>query len=64
METLDHLRSEMQRHKGDWVALAREAGVSYAWVTKFMAGDIPDPRVSTVNKLTGAIAQRKTRRAA
>jgi predicted transcriptional regulator len=64
METLDHLRDSMQRHKGDWVSLAREAGVSYAWVTKFMAGDIPDPRVSTVCKLTEAIAQRESRRAA
>ena len=63
MDTITSLRDSMQAHRGQWAAIARDAGLSYAWVTKFMAGSIPDPRLSTINKLRGALDRRATAKA-
>lgn len=64
MSTVESLIAAAQKHKGDWVALAAESGVSYSWMTKFAQGHIPDPRISTVKKLTTALAQREQKAAA
>lgn len=64
MDTVQNLIDAAQRHKGDWVSLASESGLSYSWLTKFAQGQIPDPRLSTVAKLATAIERRETKQAA
>lgn len=64
MMDLDSLIASAQRHKGDWVALAAESGVSYSWLTKFAQGHIPNPGIATLAKLTAAIERREQRQAA
>lgn len=56
-----------ESRKGEWKALAREAGVTYPWLCKFMQNQIPDPsyfRVERIYKLAltaGQKAKRSTR---
>lgn len=64
MTDLYTLIAAAQRHKGDWVSLAAESGVSYSWLTKFAQGHIPNPGIGTLSKLTTAIQQREQRQAA
>ncbi len=45
-----------QARKGEWPVLAREAGVSYSWLVKFMGGEIPNPGVRTLTKLAAALS--------
>ena len=59
MQTLDDLIAAAQRHKGDWVALASEADVSYSWLCKFAQGHIPNAGLRTLGKLTAAIERRE-----
>ena len=64
MQTLQDLIEAAQRHKGDWVALASESGVSYSWLTKFAQGHIPNAGIATLGKLHAAIERREQKRAA
>ena len=64
MQTLTDLIQVTQQHKGDWVSLAAESGVSYSWLTKFAQGHIPNPGLATLTKLTTAIQRRESRQAA
>ena len=49
------LVSRANARKGDWPDLAKEAGVSYSWLVKFMGGEIPNPGVRTLKKLEAAL---------
>lgn len=49
---------QVEKHRGDWPALAREAGVTYSWLTKFAAKTIPGPRIVTLQKLEAALNAR------
>ena len=46
-------------YKGDSRDLAKEAGVSYEWIRKFMTGQIKDPSVNRIEKLYTILYKRK-----
>ena len=44
--------------KGDWLAIARESGVSYSWLSKFFNGHISNPGFATLVKLYQVLSQK------
>ena len=56
----------LNERKGDWQRVARTAGVSYSWLTKFAQGRIPNPGYMTLKRLHSALllGDPKTREAA
>lgn len=45
------VRSELERRRGDWQTVAKESGVSYSWISKFMNGHIDNPGFATLKEL-------------
>jgi predicted transcriptional regulator len=56
MNLLEKTINQLQSHKGDWVELARQADVSYSWITKLANGKIPNPSVITIERLLAIMA--------
>jgi len=48
---IDDLRSYVRNHTLSQEKLAREAGISYSWLSKFAQGQIDNPRANTITKL-------------
>jgi transcriptional regulator with XRE-family HTH domain len=48
--------SLLQSQKGDWLAIARDSGVSYSWLSKFSNGHISNPGFATLLKLHKVLA--------
>ena len=57
--SIAELISRVQKHRGEWPTLAKEAEVSYSWLAKFGQGHIPNPTVNTVTKVAAALAARE-----
>lgn len=51
MSTVQSLRAELQRRRGDWPALCQATGLSYSWLTKFAQGRIREPGLSKIERL-------------
>jgi len=49
------VREALQRRRGEWPALAEQAGVSHSWISQFVRGRIPNPGYRTLQKLAGAL---------
>ena len=45
------LRAYVKSHDLSQEKLAREAGISYSWLSKFAQGQIDNPRAETIAKL-------------
>ncbi|VVD76604.1 hypothetical protein PEP31012_00875 [Pandoraea eparura] len=55
---IDAVRANLQKHKREWPAIARDSGVPYHTVVKVASGRVTDPRVSTVQALHDYFARR------
>lgn len=53
------IRNRLAARKGDWLEIAKRAGVSHSWMSKFMNGHIPNPGIRTLEKLNAALKARK-----
>ena len=47
----DEVRELLGQRKGDWQAIARGAGVSYSWLSKFFNGHIDNPGYQTLRTI-------------
>lgn len=45
------IQAILDRHKGDWPAIAQSAGVSYSWLSKFTRGHIKNPGYRTLRRI-------------
>lgn len=45
------VRAALEQRKGDWQTVAKESGVSYSWISKFMNGHIDNPGFTTLKEL-------------
>ena len=52
---VENLIRRVQARKGTWPQVAADAAVSYSWLVKFAAGEIPDPRFGTLTRLQAAL---------
>lgn len=59
------VRELLVQHRGDWAAVAKEAGVSHSWMSQFVNKRIPNPGYATLKRLfivltdaNGVIAKR------
>lgn len=44
-------RDILARHKGIWPEVARECGVSYSWISKFVNGKIEDAGAKRLERI-------------
>lgn len=55
---LDQLVSDLLKaRKGDWMAISKDSGVSYSWLSKFVNGHISNPGYATLSKLHRLLAE-------
>jgi len=47
--------AKLMTHKGDWIKISKDSGVSYSWISKFANNKIPNPGVYTLEKLDKAL---------
>ena len=59
----EELKAALDARKGDWPAVAHDAGVSYSWLTKYAAGKIGNPGYATLVKLRDALKAPKKQEA-
>jgi len=45
------VRAALEQRRGDWQTIAKESGVSYSWISKFVNGHIPNPGFTTLKDL-------------
>ena len=45
------VRAMLDGRRGDWSRVAKEAGVSHSWISKFVCGRIPNPGYATLRNL-------------
>lgn len=55
MNLLEQVKNDLKATKGDWVSIAQQAGISYSWITKFMADEIPNPGFYTLERLNSIL---------
>lgn len=53
------IRRALEGCRGDWKAIADDAGVSHSWLSKFVNEHIPNPGYTTLRKVREAIERRK-----
>jgi hypothetical protein len=51
MNILQDVIDALNARKGDWPKIAADNDVSYSWLTKLAQGKIPNPGVTTVERL-------------
>ncbi len=51
MDILNHVKDYLEAHRGSWPKIAKEAGVSYSWLTKIVEGAIQNPGIRDLQKL-------------
>jgi transcriptional regulator with XRE-family HTH domain len=59
----DEVKAALVSMRGDWLVVAREAGVSHSWISKFVNGHIPNPGYRRLMKLREYAATKSARRA-
>lgn len=50
------IRQRLDARRGEWPEIAKQAGVSHSWLSKFMRGCIPNPGLRTLEKLDSALS--------
>lgn len=55
----DAIRVHLVSCKGDWLEIAKQAGVSHSWMSKFVNNRIPNPGLRTLERLADALAMRR-----
>lgn len=58
LKTQETIRSKLLARKGDWDAIAAEAGVSTRWIRYFTSGELDSPRVKTLADLQKALGMK------
>lgn len=52
----DKVRAALQRRRGEWPEVAKGAGVSHSWLSKFVRGEISNPGYATLRRLDGYLS--------
>lgn len=55
MNTLQWVKDELHKRRGDWKQIAEKSGVPYFTIAKISQGVTKNPRWQTVDALTGAL---------
>ena len=50
------LRAELDRRRGDWPRISKDADVSHSWVSQFVRGKIPNPGYATLKRIQAALS--------
>ena len=58
------LQDQLAAQRGDFAAIAAQAGVSHSWLSKFVNGHIPNPGIRTLEKLDSVLHRTKAKPAA
>jgi predicted transcriptional regulator len=53
-QMVDDVRAKVRQCRGNFPALMRKAQVSRSWLTQFAAGNVKDPRISTLLRVRDA----------
>lgn len=51
------IKSQLELRRGEWLDVAKQAGVSHSWISKFVNGHIPNPGYGTLVKLSDVLNQ-------
>jgi transcriptional regulator with XRE-family HTH domain len=49
------IKAQLVLRRGEWLEIAKQAGVSHSWISKFVNGHIPNPGYATLLKLSEAL---------
>lgn len=52
----ERVRSALERRRGDWPRIAKEAAVSHSWLSKFVRREIDNPGYATLVRLDEFLA--------
>lgn len=58
------VKAALAARKGEWQEVAKQTGVSYSWISKFMNGHIENPGFATLKSLHAELCARKPRKKA
>ena len=58
----DKIRALLDKHRGNWLEIAKESGVSHSWISKFIGGHIHNPGYETLCKLQNYLATKKVKK--
>lgn len=56
LELDESVRAGLESRRGAWQELAKAAGVSHSWISKFVRGEIGNPGFRTLQRLQRAMA--------
>lgn len=62
MSIIEDAKKFLNEHKGFWKLISFHSGVSYIWILKFMAGDIDNPGVKTLEAILELIDSEESQR--
>jgi transcriptional regulator with XRE-family HTH domain len=51
MRTLEILRADLDRARGQWPKIASETGLDHSTIARIARADIPNPRIQTVDRI-------------
>lgn len=57
MTVMETLRRDLDLARGTWPRIARETGVDYFTIARIARGETERPRIDTVEKLRGWLAE-------
>lgn len=52
------VKTILSSRRGEWPAIAKDAKVSYSWLSKFVNGHIPNPGLATLKKVYESVERR------
>lgn len=58
------IKRRLELRRGDWLEIAKKAGVSHSWISKFVNGHIANPGYATLVKLAAALPPQRRAQAA
>lgn len=58
-----YVKRELRKHSGDYPTIAKEAKVSYSWLSKLATGAIPNPGSLQIDRLAKVLRKRTEARA-
>jgi transcriptional regulator with XRE-family HTH domain len=59
MNILNYVLTRLPQHVGHYPAIAKEAGVSYSWLTKLALGKMNNPSLKALERVAAVIRARK-----